>query len=176
MSLCKQAWAPARGGGLLGRPWLRVPLNGCQKTKPFQSVPWKRETAVLGMAERESELHVTDRELWFGLSYWPKKKDTENMCCWQSRRQTTSDISDGKGNLHFQSVFDYVPSLFYPALMFFFFKTAIHYCPVQFDSRTMMLIFSCPTFTFPNHYEIYSKHESLKQPQRLLFFFCLKLF
>lgn len=60
MSLCKQAQAPARGGGLLGRPWPRVPLNGCRKTKPFQSAPWKRETTVLGMAGRErapSERH-----------------------------------------------------------------------------------------------------------------------
>ncbi len=119
MSLCKQAQAPARGGGLLGRPWLRVPLNGCRKTKPFQSVPWKRQTTVLGTAERESELHLRDRELWFELSYWPEKKDTENMCCWQSRGQTTSDISDGKGNMHFQSVLDYGLSLFHPALMFF---------------------------------------------------------
>lgn len=79
MSLCKQVRAPARGGGLLGRPWLRVQLNGCRKTKPFQSLPWKRETTVLGMVERERELHLKDRELWFELSYWPEKKDTENM-------------------------------------------------------------------------------------------------
>lgn len=125
MSLCKQAQAPARGGGLLGRPRLRVPLNGCRKTKPFQSVPWKRETTVLGMVERESELHMRDGELWFELSYWPEKKDTENMCCWQSRGQTTSDISDGKGNMHFQSVLDYGLSLFYPALMFFLYSSAL---------------------------------------------------
>lgn len=161
MSLCKQAQAPARGGGLLGRPWLRVPLNGCRKTKPFQSVLWKRQTTVLGTAKRESELHLRDRELWFELSYWPEKKDTENMCCWQSRGQTTSDISDGKGNMHFQSVLDYGLSLFHPALMFFY--TAIHHCPIQFALWTMMLIFPCPTFTFPNHHGLYSKHASFQQ-------------
>lgn len=155
MSLCKQAQAPARGGGLLGRPWLRVPLNGCRKTKPFQSVPWKRETTVLGMAERESELHLRDRELWFELSYWPKKKDTENMCCWQSRRANNLRHLRWKEKCAFLSVSDYGLSLFYPALMFFY--TAIHNCPMQFALWTMMLIFSCPTFTFPNHHALHSK-------------------
>lgn len=105
MSLCKQVRAPARGGGLLGRPRLRVPLNGCRKTKPFQSVPWKRQTTVRGMVERQSKLHLTDRELWFELSYWPEKKDSENMCCWQRRGQTTSDNLWWKGKYAFPECF-----------------------------------------------------------------------
>ena len=35
-----------------------------------------------------------------------------------------------------------------------FLYTAMQHCPIQSASRTMMLIFWCPTFTFPRHCEL----------------------
>lgn len=43
----------------------------------------------------------------------------------------------------------------------------MHYFSVQFALWTVMLIFSCPTFSFPNHYGFYSKHASFPQPQHV---------
>lgn len=116
MSLCKQARAPARGGGLLGSGRPRVPLNGCRKTKPFESASWKRETTVGGTAEKQSELHLTDRELWFELRYWPRKKDSENVLL-AKQRPNNLRHPRRKRNMHFQSVLDYGLPLFRPALL-----------------------------------------------------------
>lgn len=169
MSFCKQAQAPARGGGLLGRPWLRVPLNGCRKTKPFQSVPWKRETTVLGMAERERESFIWETESCDLSLAIGRRRKTLRICVVGKAEGKQPQTSQMERKMCISECFRLWAVIVLSCAYVFY--TAIHNCPIQFALWTMMLIFSCPTFTFPNHHGLYSKlhfSSSLKMSPLLL--------
>lgn len=123
MSLCKQAGAPARGRRTsFGRPWLRVPLNGCRKTKPFQSVPWKRQTTVPGL-DREGELAPIWQTVSCDLSSAVgRRRNTPRICvvC-KSGGRTTSRLLWWKLKNACAKCFRLRPALFRPVLAAFSF-------------------------------------------------------
>lgn len=132
MSLCKQARAPARGGGRGRRTsfwqalaqsaaeWLSenkaISERALEKTKPrFQS--WERGRASSNLTDRERACVI-----WAQLLAEEEMRRDYVLSAKEEGEQP-QDVSDGNGKIHVPGVLDYGLHCFVLfLLLFFFFK------------------------------------------------------
>lgn len=115
----------------------------------------KRNHCSRDGGERESSIGETqscDLSLAIGL-----RRKTLRICVVGKAEGKQPQTSQMEGEMCISECFRLWAAIVLSCAYASFFQTAIHHCPLQFALWTMMLISSCPTFTFPNHHGLHSK-------------------